>query len=83
MIRVCFDIGEKQYVFVANYDDLPLVSGLLHVADHDDKEPDMWVALDDNGAFYCDEDSPPQPWKGLPDFMAEKFAYAAEMHSML
>jgi hypothetical protein len=25
-----------------------LVSGLLHVADHDDNEPDMWVALDDN-----------------------------------
>jgi hypothetical protein len=35
----------------------------------------------DSGDEYAGE-YPPEPWKGLPDFMAEKIAWAAGMHGL-
>jgi hypothetical protein len=76
--QICFGIGEQEYLFVAEYDDPPFVKGMLFVADD---EPDIWILIADSGDEYAGE-YPPEPWKGLPDFMAEKIAWATGMHGL-
>jgi hypothetical protein len=49
---------------------------MLFVADD---EPEIWTAIADSGEEYAGDD-PPEPWKGLPGFMAEKIAWAANVH---
>ena len=76
--QICFGIREKEYLFVAEYDEWPFVKGMLFV-EHD--EPDMWIPIADSGDEYAG-DIPPEPWKGLPDFMVGKIAWAAGFHSL-
>lgn len=41
---------------------------MLFVADY---EPEMWTPIADLGEEYAGDD-PPEPWNGVPGFMAEK-----------
>jgi hypothetical protein len=74
--KISFAIREKEYLFLAEYDERPFVKGMLFVAD---EEPEIWTAIADSGEEYVGDD-PPEPWKGLPGFMAEKIAWAANLH---
>jgi hypothetical protein len=76
--QISFAIREKEYLFVADYDERPFVKGMLFVADD---EPEIWIPIADSGDEYAGDDSP-EPWKGLPGFMAEKIAWAASMHGL-
>jgi hypothetical protein len=76
--QIGFGICKKKYLFVAEYDEWPFVKGMLFVADD---EPDMWIVIAGSGDEYAG-DNPPEPWKGLPDFMAEKIAWAACLYSL-
>jgi hypothetical protein len=75
--QIAFGVREKEYLFIANYDDLPLVEGWLCAADDDEE----WVSLDDNGDVYRGEEAP-EPWRGLPEFIAQKITYVCGMHSL-
>jgi hypothetical protein len=74
--QICFGIEEGEYLFVAEYDARPLVGGMLFAATD---EPNIWIPIAASGDEYTG-DHPPESWKGLPDFMAEKIAWAARMH---
>jgi hypothetical protein len=74
--QISFAIREKEHLFLAEYDERPFVKGMLFVADD---EPEIWTPIADSGEEYAGDD-PPEPWKGLPGFMAEKIAWAANMH---
>jgi hypothetical protein len=71
--QIGFGMNEKEYLFVAEYDEWPLVKGMLFTADD---EPDMWAVIADLNSEY-DEDHPPESWRGLPEFMAERIAAVA------
>src|ERR1051325_6351905 len=75
--QVLFATGANEYLFLADYDEKPLVKGWLLVA-NDDSE---WVCIDDAGEKYLGEE-PPEPWCGLPTFIAEKNTFVAGLHSL-
>ena len=50
---------------------------MLFVADD---EPDIWIPIAVSGDEHAGDN--PEPWKGLPDFMAEKIVWAAGLHSL-
>jgi hypothetical protein len=76
--QILFDIRGHEYMFLVNYDDAPLIEGILFVADD---EAELWRAIDDSGEEYIGE-SEPEPWRGLSGFLAEKVADIAHIHSI-
>jgi hypothetical protein len=70
--HISFSIREHEYMFIADYSEAPIIQGMLFVADD---EAETWWAIADTGEEYIgDEDDPPEPWRGLPIWMAEKVA---------
>jgi hypothetical protein len=63
---------------LAEYDERPFVKGLFFAACD---EPDIWIPIADSGDEYAG-DCPPEPWKGLPYFIAEKIASAASLYHL-
>jgi hypothetical protein len=81
--QILFGIGNeeqaKEYMFVAEYDEWPLVKGMLLAATDD---PEIWEPINAEGECW-EEETPPEAWSGLPSFIAEQIAFAARMHSHL
>ncbi len=75
---IFFGTPEYEYRFIARYNEWPLVRGMLFVAD---EEAEQWLVIADTGDEYVGDTSP-EPWKGLPSFLAEKIASAASLHSL-
>jgi hypothetical protein len=77
LTEICFGIRGNEYLFIANYDDEPLIEGWLCAADGEQE----WVSLDDNGDVYRGGEAP-EPWRGLPEFIVQKITYVCAMHSL-
>jgi hypothetical protein len=75
--QIGFGMSDKEFLFVAEYTEWPFVKGMLFIPAG---EPDMWAVIDANGECACDEHRPPEPWRGLPSFVAEKIAAAASLN---
>lgn len=71
-----FAVGQTEYVVIADYSDLPLIEAMLCFEDEDC----CLTPLSDGGEPY-DVDDEPQPWRGLPMFVAERIVSAVNCHA--
>lgn len=77
--QLFFQVDETEYVIQAEYDEYPIINCVLC---YNEPEDDEWFVLSDDGEAYSHPTQPPEMWRGLPEYLAERILSAVNMHNI-